>query len=954
MNRQRNLFSRNNQYVSSNVFKIIILGLNNFKSFFPLNLPKSTSNYLYAFLNSHVIDYPTPTTLTYAWSFGSLAGLCLVIQMLSGIFLAMHYTPSVEDAFYSIEYITRDVPSGWLIRYLHANGASMFFIVVYAHIARGLYYGSYVGPRELLWCSGVLLLLLMMGTAFTGYVLPWGQMSFWGATVITSVRGRKASRVSRFQGNNLILDKSEGKLSSFQIAKKILWQLKQVGFNDIWDICLYKQRRDHRVYPYAKYWFVTTPVGEIKSSNDLRETIVNFRRTHVTARKQTRCFAMAEPNRYAEGRPDKILNYTVWKPFVRLPLSSHYLKRKRTRLFTVGRIVESHFSTLSEDSNLQKNLFLYKIAINEKNLHEAFKSLKAQAAPGLDGMTKASYTKQLENSISKLHKELKSHKYKPSPKKVVHVPKPNGGKRPLAISSVRDKIVQATFKKELESLYEPIFRDCSYGFRPKKSCHSALKQIKKKWQAVKWFISLDILKCFERVQHDILISVLKKRVLDQETVELIQKLLNVGYVDIHNLTKREEYKTEGTPQGSIISPLLANIYLHELDEYIQDELIPKYTVGGERQADKAKVYRINHVLKSEIKANPIITELPQLKKIIPILKKNKAIINKDANYYKEDEQYKRLHYVRYADDILLGVVGTKEDCRKIRSRINKFLQDSLKLELNLKKCSINLARETFTSFLGFDIGRYTSKVTSTNVSENGVELKKLGQNAINSPSLIIPTKRILERLRENRYVRKLQKSNRYKGMGVGKLTFASDKQIVQHFSSMIRGYVNYYICANRRSKLWSVVHALRESCYLTLAWKHKLINKKKVIEKYGPNLRIHEKGKLVTELFYPTSLKTELKFLDRSYEGYVTNSNKELTYFIDENKQNRKAQNCALCGSDQNLELHRINPPKIEKRETPKGDYNRKTITLCQECHRSTDGIHGSQNKYKDINLGKL
>ena len=329
-------------------------------------------------------------------------------------------------------------------------------------------------------------------------------------------------------------------------------------------------------------------------------------------------------------------------------------------------------------------------------------------------------------------------------------------------------------------------------------------------------------------------------------------------------------------------------------------------------------------------------------------------MNNDANHYREDEQYKRLHYVRYADDILLGVVGTKEDCRKIVSQINKFLQEKLKLELNLEKCVISLARETLTSFLGFEIGRYINKISSDNVSEEGIELKKLKQNVINSLSLIMPTKRILERLRDKGYVRKLPKSNRYKGRGVGKLTFASDKQIVQHFSSIIRGYVNYYLCANRRSKFWSVVHALRESCYLTLAWKHKLVGKKKVIEKYGPNLRIHEKGKLVTELFYPSSLKTELKFLDRSYEGYVSNLEKELKYFIDENKKNRKAQFCVLCGSDQNLELHRINPFKTEKRETPKGDYNRKTITLCQECHRSTDGIHGSQNKYKDINLGKL
>jgi group II intron reverse transcriptase/maturase len=554
-------------------------------------------------------------------------------------------------------------------------------------------------------------------------VNPYPQMSFWGATVITSVRGRKALKTSRFQGNNLIPDNGKGELSSFQTAKKILWQLKQGGFNYTWDEASLQTAKGPYCVPFAKYWFVPTSAEKSKPSNDLRETIVSFQRTHVTAKQQTQCFAMAELNIYAVGRPDKTLKYIAWKPFVGIPLSSHYLERKGTRLFTVGRIVENHSSTLSEDSNLQKNLFIYKTTIDDTNLHEAFKSLKAQAAPGIDGMTKASYTKQLENSISKLHKELKSHKYKPSPIKVVHVPKPRVGKRSLAISSVRDKIVQAAFKKELERLYEPIFRDCSYGFRPKKSCHSALKQIKKKWQAVKWFISLDILKCFDRVQHEILISILKKKVADQETLELIQKLLNVGYVDIYNLTKREEYKTEGTPQGSIISPLLANIYLHELDEYIQDTLIPKYTIGDKRKADKAKVYRNNHVLKNEIRTNPIIQELPQLKKIIPILKNNKAILNNDANHYREDEHYKRLHYVRYADDILLGVIGTKEDCRKIVSQINKFLQEKLKLELNLKKCAINLARETLTSFLGFEIGRYINKISSENIFEEGIELK---------------------------------------------------------------------------------------------------------------------------------------------------------------------------------------------------------------------------------------
>jgi ubiquinol-cytochrome c reductase cytochrome b subunit len=152
-----------------------------------MKITRWASNSFLAFLSNHIIIYPTPINLSYAWSFGAIAGICLVVQILSGIFLAMHYVPHIDFAFESVEHIMRDVNNGWFIRYLHANGASMFFLVVYMHIFRGFYYGSYMHPRGALWCSGVLIFVLMMATAFMGYVLPWGQMSFWGATVITNL-----------------------------------------------------------------------------------------------------------------------------------------------------------------------------------------------------------------------------------------------------------------------------------------------------------------------------------------------------------------------------------------------------------------------------------------------------------------------------------------------------------------------------------------------------------------------------------------------------------------------------------------------------------------------------------------------------------------------------------------------------------------------------------------------
>jgi len=143
-------------------------------------------NPLLQLANSYLIDSPQPANLSYAWNFGSLLAVCLGLQIVTGVILAMHYSPTVDLAFISVEHIVRDVNYGWLLRYLHANGASFFFIMVYAHIGRGLYYGSYKAPRVAPWSVGVIMLVLMMGIAFLGYVLPYGQMSLWGATVITN------------------------------------------------------------------------------------------------------------------------------------------------------------------------------------------------------------------------------------------------------------------------------------------------------------------------------------------------------------------------------------------------------------------------------------------------------------------------------------------------------------------------------------------------------------------------------------------------------------------------------------------------------------------------------------------------------------------------------------------------------------------------------------------------
>ncbi|NQU58115.1 MAG: cytochrome b N-terminal domain-containing protein, partial [Rhodospirillales bacterium] len=142
---------------------------------------------VFSYAQKNLVDYPTPKNLNYWWNFGSLAGIVLVLMIVTGFFLAINYTPHTDYAFSSVEHLMRDVNYGWLLRFMHSNGASMFFVLVYIHMFRGLYFGSYKAPRELLWIIGVVIYLCMMGTAFMGYVLPWGQMSYWGATVITSL-----------------------------------------------------------------------------------------------------------------------------------------------------------------------------------------------------------------------------------------------------------------------------------------------------------------------------------------------------------------------------------------------------------------------------------------------------------------------------------------------------------------------------------------------------------------------------------------------------------------------------------------------------------------------------------------------------------------------------------------------------------------------------------------------
>nr|UBY46127.1 hypothetical protein [Porphyridium purpureum] len=558
----------------------------------------------------------------------------------------------------------------------------------------------------------------------------------------------------------------------------------------------------------------------------------------------------AEPIKKAEGRFDIIQKRIAWKINKYILVHNSYFVKKEARLFNTFQQTKKIYKIISIKINIDKKwdnrlfssglskvkntTYFYKTAIKTDSLYKAFKSIKEQNVPGIDGHTKATFSKQLENSIVKLNKDLRSHKYQPSPIKTIYISRPNGGKRSLGVSSLRDKIVQATLKHEIEKIYEPIFKDCSYGFRPKLSSHSALKQIKKTWQLTKWLILLDISKCFDsankqvfytsnpfikifmfiskegfkpiyQIQHEVLIYVLKKQTQDREFIDLMWKLLKVGYVDIHNLTNREDYRVENIINANIISPLMCNIYFHELDKFIEDRLTPKFSVKQQ-----------THLQKTSISTK----ELVRFKKTTLSNRKSKDLGIEDNKYNK------KIYYIRYADTVLLGIVDTKNNSRKLVSIINIFLKNNLKLKLNLTNCKVNLVWKTLTSFLGLDIIGYQNNTTA--------DLYKKSNTSTNL-SLLIPLKTILEKLVAKKYLRKIPKVNKYKGVGVGRLVWAADKKIVQHFSLIIKSYVRYYTCANKRSRLWYIINALRESCCLTLAWKHKVSSKKKLLKSTARN-----------------------------------------------------------------------------------------------------------------------
>jgi len=580
-------------------------------------------------------------------------------------------------------------------------------------------------------------------------------------------------------------------------------------------------------------------------------------------------------------------------------------------------------------------LIKYADVIDIANLRNGLERTKASASPGLDNVRKSEFT---EEKLTKLHKELVSQTYQPKPTKRVPIPKPDGGTRFLGISSQRDKVVQGALLVLLEGRLEKVFSPISYGFRPGKNCHLALKHIKTKWQNITWFINVDIKKCFDTINHKILLKNLSLHV-DQATVELVSKMIAVGYVEFPGGLK-EDSLSVGTPQGSLISPILCNLYLDNLDRFISENLLPVWNEGDERSFVSG--YQSRKSLDNQDKA--MVEKYPELEGQIGRIKHNRWLDEGLGSRDPQDQKFRRLGYVRYADDFMLGFCGTKAEADNIFAEIQTFLEKELKFQINSEKSSVSHSGENGTLFLGTFIKYIPNKlVIDPNKSQEG-EIHQLKSVAINNAQLRAPIERVMLRAVEKGYA-VLKENGVVRATSCRKISSLTDSEIVMRYSSIIRGILQYYSFVNSMSDLWPVVSLYRKSAALTLADKHKLGTAARVFKQYGPSLTIkNEVGKETTKLFYPDTLKTTGRFiLGKEHISLALLEEKVMGGSYKSNPKTDMVCQYEGCNSTEKLEEHHLNPQSnISKNltafEQKLISHKRKTVTLCQFHHKLLHG----------------
>ena len=577
---------------------------------------------------------------------------------------------------------------------------------------------------------------------------------------------------------------------------------------------------------------------------------------------------------------------------------------------------------------------LYRNLYNPEFYWLAYKNIYANTGSMTAGADGTTIDGMSDERIAKIIASLRDRSYQPKPARREYIAKKNSNKmRPLGIQSGNDKLVQEVVKLILESIYEPVFSKHSHGFRPNKSCQTALQQIQRTFTGANWFVEGDIHACFDSFNHHTVIALLRKRIEDESFIQLIWKFLKAGYME--QWTYNRTYS--GVPQGSGVSPVLANIYLHELDKFME-EYAENFSRGQKRLINPEYNKSLKRAAYYRRMGKQMWEDLsPEQRK-----ERNRTLKTLEAKQrmlspsLPLDDSYKRVQYVRYADDFIIGVIGSKADAEQIKQDVGQFLKDVLDLEMSDTKTKVTHTGDR-ARFLGYDITVSRSQELKTSTA--GYKLR----SNTGVVKLLVPREKWVNKLLEYNAIKiKINENGkeRFVALHRGKLVNLSDIEILTRYNAEVRGLYNYYAIANDSYKIGRFANLMKYSMYKTFACKYKT-NVREIKRRYcvGDLFTVPYETKTGTKTttFYRDGFKrkeTATKFDNVSELPQYTKYAKTNTL-----KQRVERHTCELCGKDcRNLEIHQVKKLKDLKGHSDweflMRKRRRKTIVVCPDCHK--------------------
>lgn len=585
---------------------------------------------------------------------------------------------------------------------------------------------------------------------------------------------------------------------------------------------------------------------------------------------------------------------------------------------------------------------LYRNLFNPDFFMLAYSNLYAKEGnmtPGTDGKTIDGFN---IGQINKIIEKLRTETYYPKPVRRTYIPKKDGKPRPLGIPSFEDKLVQEVLRMMFVAIYEPIFKETSYGFRPERSCHTALLAIKSTCKGTTWAVEGDIKGFFDNIDHEILLNLISKKITDGRIIELVRRFLTAGYFEFHQV----RYSLTGTPQGGIISPVLANIYLHELDVFMENKCW-LHSTSTRQKKQNPEYHKLNNRRYAARKAG-------DYKLADRLLVEMRKITSHDPM----DPNYVRAKYFRYADDFLVMINGSKALARHLKEEIRIFLKESLNLELSDAKTLITHLPSKNLRFLGYEISKSQE---NTAISVDSIGRRKRTVNG--TIQLLVPGDVIENKLKR---FRKGQKPDRRPERINNPVL-----DILTAYNSEMQGLYNYYRLATDVGKKLNKFKFYHYGSLLkTIAHKEKT-SISRVLAKYG--VTVPRKCGTGVRLVFGVSYMTKKGLQTRTYfneslckmdtpcpgkgaDGIVSYAYTPIRHQI---LDRYNAGKCELCGyeSDDNgeFEIHHVRKLKdIKQKHAKRGTalaawklkmaaLNRKTLVACKPCHVK---IHsGSLNK---------